>query len=264
MLRPAATVVVSAYGNTVGVPSVNKLDDGASASPSRDDLVRAGKVAALGELTPGIAHELNNPLFAVIGLVDFLLRDAEPGSRSHRRLTVVRDTALEMRTVLRTLVDFARESTDTHAVIDVGDTVRQTAELVRRTSSAKDVELIEELPSESLSVLGNRNQLRQVLLHLLTNACASLPRGGTVTIGLARRNARASVTVADSGAGVPPELRMRIFEPFFTTRPGASGLGLAAGRAIAESHGGSLELRSGGEGATFVLTLPVTDEEVGG
>jgi signal transduction histidine kinase len=256
MLRPAIPVVVHAFRNTASVPHVN---DGRAtrSSPTRDDLLRAGKAAALGELTPGVAHELNNPLFAILGLVDFLVAEAEPDSRAHRRLTVVRDTALEMRAVLRGLLDFARESADTHALVDLAETVRETVEFVRQTSSAKDVELVERLPSQEIAVFGSRNQLRQALLHLLTNAHAALPGGGLVTVALEERGAWARLTVADSGDGVPAELRERIFEPFFTTRPGGSGLGLAAARAIAERHGGTLELRAADEGTRFVLELPL-------
>jgi signal transduction histidine kinase len=238
------------------MPEVNDWAD-ARSSPSRDDLVRAGKAAALGELTPGVAHELNNPLFAILGLVDFVIAEAEPGSRAHRRLTVVRDTALEMRAALRALLDFTREPADTHALVDLAETVHQTAEFVRQTSSAKDVELVVSVSTDAFAVLGNRNQLRQALLHLLTNAYAAVPGGGLVTVALERNGGWARVTVTDSGDGIPPELCERIFEAFFTTRPNGSGLGLAAARAVAEGHGGTLELGDDCEGATFILELPL-------
>jgi signal transduction histidine kinase len=243
------------------VPRVND-DPEATPEEGKDaaDLARAGKAAALGELTTGVAHELNNPLFAILGLVDFLVTDAEPGSRAHRRLGVVRDTAIEMREVLRAVLDFARESPAGRAPIELTETVRQTVELIRRTSSAKDVELQLQLPSGSAVVVGSRNQVRQSLLHLLANACTAMPGGGTLRVGLECRDGWATVTVTDSGPGVPGELRQRIFEPFFTTRSDGSGLGLAASRAIAESHGGTLELDGHGPGATFRLRLPVADE----
>jgi two-component system NtrC family sensor kinase len=241
------------------VPNVNE-PAGASRKPARtDDLVRAGKAAALGELTTGVAHELNNPLFAILALVDFLVTEAEPGSRAHRRLLVVRDTAAEMREVLRAVLDFAREPADARGPVELAETVRQTVELIRRTSSAKDVELQVRLPSDTVVVVGSRNQIRQALLHLLANACAAMPGGGTLSIGLDHGEGWATVSVADSGPGIPAELRERIFEPFFTTRPGGSGLGLAACRAIAEGHGGMLELDARGQGATFLLRLPAAD-----
>ena len=227
---------------------------------ARDDVVRAAKAAALGELTRGAAHELNNPLLAILGLVDLLVGDAEEGTRAHRRLTVVRETALEMRAVLRALLEFAREGGDSRERVDLGDTVRQTVELVRRTSSARDVELVERIPQGTLAVVGSPSQIGQAVLHLLVNAYAALPAGGKVLVDVEAGGGRATVTVSDTGDGIPVELAERVFEPFFTTRPDGSGLGLSASRAIAESHGGGLELRAQDRGTTFVLTLPLADE----
>jgi signal transduction histidine kinase len=258
MLRRCGTGVVTAFGNTVAVSRVN--DPSAASAAAGEDVVRAAKAAALGELTRGAAHELNNPLLAILGLVDLLVRDAEEGSRAQQRLTVIRDTALEMRGVLRALLDFARDGGDSHEPVDLGDVVRRTVELVRRTASARDVELAERIPSGTLTVLGNSSQIGQAVLHLLANAYAALPAGGKVVVDVEADVAWATVTVTDSGEGVPVELAERVFEPFFTTRGDGSGLGLTASRAIAQSHGGSLELRTTGRGASFVLTLPLADE----
>ena len=260
MLRPAAPGVVPASRHTLVVPNVN---EGTRPDPpfgSGDELTRAGKVAALGELTRGLAHELNNPLFAILGLVDFLVAEAEPASRGHHRLTVVRETALEMRELLRAVLDFARESVDARGHVDLVETVRETAELARRLSALKDVELDLRMSEDEVVVVASRNQVRQALLHLLANAFAALPGGGAVTVEVDRDDGWAVVGVADSGRGVPAGLRERIFEPFFTTRPDGSGLGLAACRAIAETHGGTLELVPDGSGATFVLRLPLGPE----
>lgn len=236
---------------------VNERGD--TAPDARDDVVRAAKAAALGELTQGAAHELNNPLLAILGLVDLLLAEAEDESRAQRRLTVVRDTALEMRAVLRALLEFARDTGDSRELFDLGDTVRRTVALVRHTASAPDVELVERLPHVALGVTGDRSRIGQAVLHLLVNAYAALPAGGKVVVEVATGETSATVTVTDSGAGVPAELAERVFEPFFTTRRDGSGLGLAASRAIAESHGGGLELRDAEHGAAFVLSLPLAD-----
>jgi signal transduction histidine kinase len=237
---------------------VSKVNDGDDApAAARADVVRAAKAAALGELTQGAAHELNNPLLAILGLVDLLVGDAEEGSRVERRLTVVRDTALEMRDVLRALLEFARDGGDARERVDLGDAVRRAVELVRRTASARDVELVERIPQGTFAVLGNSSQLGQAVLHLLVNAYAALPAGGKVLVDVEADGEQATVTVTDSGEGVPVELAQRVFEPFFTTRRDGSGLGLPASRAIAESHGGSLELRAHDRGASFVLSLPL-------
>ena len=257
MLRPTAPSVVPASRHTACVPNVNGPEPTGPSGDPGDELVRAGKVAALGELTGGLAHELNNPLFAILGLIDFLVAEAEPGSRAHRRLTVVRETALEMRDILRAVLDFAREPPDPRGRVDLSEAARETAELARRASALADVEIDVRVPSDTVVVVASRNQIRQALLHLLANAFAALPGGGAVTVDVDCSDGSATVAVADSGPGVPDDLRDRIFEPFFTTRPHGSGLGLAASRAIAETHGGTLELAAGGPGATFVLRLPL-------
>ena len=261
MLRRGGAGVVNAFRNTIDVSNVNE-PDGASSGAS-EDVVRAAKAAALGELTQGVAHELNNPLLAILGLVDLVVGDAEQGSRAQRRLTVVRDTALEMRAVLRALLEFARDGGDSRERVDLGDAVRRTVELVRRTASAPDVEVVERMPQGAPAVVGNASQIGQAVLHLLANAYAALPDGGKVVVDVEAGGGQATVTVSDSGDGVPTELADRVFEPFFTTRRDGSGLGLAASRAIAESHGGGLELRAQERGASFVLTLPLADEAAG-
>ena len=258
MMRPAALGLVGATGNLPQLPPVNGY--GQVVDPASDDaLTRAGKVAALGTLTPGVAHELNNPLFAVLGLLDLALADSEPGSRAHGRLTVARETALEMRATLRALVAFAREPAAERGPLDLGQAVRETVELVRRTSSGRDVAIVERFVAGPVNVLGSRNELRQSVLHLLANAIAALPDGGTVTVELRRSGKHVEVEVADTGRGVPEELRERIFEPFFTTSAATGGLGLAAARAIADGHAGTLALEPGDGGATFVLQLPVSE-----
>jgi signal transduction histidine kinase len=259
MAWPAAFSSNDAPKTAACLPPVN-VPERREALPVGDDLVRTGKLVALGELTPGVAHELNNPLFAILGLVDLLLAESEHGSRAHRRLGVVRETAQDLREVVRALVDFAREPAADVAPVELVETVRETVSLFRRTAAAKDVELEELVGTEPVVVHGSRNEIRQCLVHLLSNACAALPDGGAVEVELTRSGRWATVTLSDSGPGIPDELRDAIFEPVVTTRATGNGLGLAAARSIAERHGGTLELDAAGPGAVFVLRIPVAGE----
>ena len=262
----AASDVDAIHGDTTSLPIVNGNDAPPGRVPSPEDVARAGKVAALGELTPGLAHELTNPLLAILGLVDFLLADAEPESQAQRRLSIVRETALELRAILRGVVAFAREPADTRGAVDLCETIGRSLELVSRTSAARDVELVECVGADAAVVEGSGNELAQCLLHLLSNACGALPDGGTVRVELSRRAGWARVTVSDSGRGVPAGLRERIFDPFFSTKPSGAGLGLAAARAIAERHGGTLDLAAPAPraGATFELLIPLAPGEAAG
>ena len=180
-------------------------------------LLQSGKLAMIGELAAGVAHEINNPLFAVLGLVEFLLKEAEPGTKAHGRLTLVHQTGLEIKEIVRALLDFSRERSDEFAVVSLQDVLEQTVELVRRTSSAKHVEIVERYCDGPSFVNASANQLKQIFLNLVTNAQQAMPDGGTIEIVLDCGAEWAEVSVTDDGPGIPEGVLARIFEPFFTT-----------------------------------------------
>ena len=226
-------------------------------------LVQSGKLATIGELAAGVAHEINNPLFAILGLVEFLLKDAAPGTKARERLELVQQTGLEIKEIVRALLDFARERSDEWEVISLADVVQQTVELVQRTSSDKAIEIVERYDGDSALVEGSPNQLKQILLNLLTNARQAMPEGGTITVDVRRDGSFAAVEVSDTGPGIPEEVLPRIFEPFFTTKRHVSGtgLGLSVSLGLAEAHRGTLTAESPhGAGATFTLRLPYAPE----
>jgi PAS domain S-box-containing protein len=227
-------------------------------------LLESGKLAAIGQLAAGVAHEINNPLFAILGLVEFLLKEAVPGTKSHERLVLVQQTGLEIKEIVRALLDFAREPADVTTTVSVREVAAQTVDLVRRTIAAKDIEIDERYGEEPTVVSGSPNQLKQIFLNLLTNAQQAMADGGTVTVSVERRGNLVCATVADTGPGIPAETLALIFEPFYSSkrRAGGSGLGLSISRGIAQMHGGDLAAESRpGAGASFVLTLPALEED---
>jgi two-component system NtrC family sensor kinase len=222
-------------------------------------LVQSGKLAAIGELAAGVAHEINNPLFAILGLTEFLLKEAEPGSRPRQRLELIQQTGLEIKEIVRALLDFARENADERHVAPLEEVVRSTLDLVRRTNAHKGVELIDSYDGSGVLVHGSANQLKQIVLNLIANARQAMPQGGTVHVDVHRDGDCAVVTVADDGPGIEPSLLERVFEPFFTTKraTGGTGLGLSVSLGIAEAHGGTITATSElGRGAAFTLRLP--------
>ena len=227
-------------------------------------LIQSGKLASIGELAAGVAHEINNPLFAVLGLVEFLLLDAEEGTKSHERLELIQDTALEIKEIVRALLDFARERSDERAVISLTDVAAQTVELMRRTSAAKQVEIVERFAEADIPVDASANQLKQIFVNLISNAKQAMKDGGgTITVEVGRDGEVAWAEVRDTGPGIPADVVGRIFEPFFTTRRdvGGTGLGLSVSFGIAQAHGGSLVVDSSpGEGTAFRLRLPIAEE----
>jgi signal transduction histidine kinase len=224
-------------------------------------LVQSGKLAAVGELASGAAHEINNPLFAILGLVEFLLHDSEPGTKSHERLLLIRQTGLEIKEIVKGLLDFARAGTDELVPVPLHAVVAEAVALIRLTSAAKNIEIVERYDGEA-AIVGSPNQIKQVVVDLFSNAQHALgDESGTVTIAVTSNGDEATVSVIDDGPGIARDVLPRIFEPFFTTNGAGTGLGLAAARAIAQSHGGELTASSEpGQGATFRLTLPRAGE----
>jgi two-component system NtrC family sensor kinase len=225
----------------------------------QQQLLESGKLAVIGQLAAGVAHEINNPLFAILGLVEFLLKDAEPGTKTHERLSLIQQTGLEIKEIVRALLDFARERSDEHSVVSLNAVAAQTVELWRRTSAAKAVEIAERYCEEPTLVSGSANQLKQIFLHLLANAWEAMPDGGTVQLEIERRGDWVEAKVTDTGAGIPEEIRHRIFDPFFTTKRalGGTGLGLSVSLGIAQMHSGEIvPLAGSAGGTTFLLRLP--------
>ena len=227
-------------------------------SASDPELARLGTLLALGKLAPSVIHEINNPLFAILGLLEFLLAEAEPGTKTHQRLVLMQQSGLEIKEIVRTILDFAREHGDERVELDLAELARETVELFRRTSVARDIESRVEASAGPLSVVASRQALRVALLALLSNAEQALPAGGAIVVAVSSHDGQVVARVTDTGEGVAEHAGQDLFEPFFTTRTeqGAAGLGLAIARATARAHGGDLTLERVSPGATFALSLP--------
>ena len=232
--------------------------DSEANTSDREALLEAGRLSGLGELVRGFAHEINNPLFGMLGLVELLLREIEPDTKAHERLSLVQQSGLEIKRITHSLLGYARAEDDVTEFVLLQEVAERTVELVRCTSAGKSVELREQYPNEPLQVRGSSARLGQVILSLLVNAQQALPDGGTVTVQLERDGDWAVARVTDTGSGIDSDARSSLFQPFATTKDGGTGLGLAASLEIARSHGGDLiALTSVAAGASFVLRLPI-------
>ncbi len=241
------------------------IEDIADERRMQQQLIQSGKLAAIGELAAGVAHEINNPLFAILGLTEFLLKEAEAGSKAYGRLELIQQTGLEIKEIVRALLDFARENAEERHVVPLEDVVQSTVDLVRRTNAHKGVELVDAYDATGAAVYASPNQLKQIFLNLIANARQAMPNGGTVRVDVRKDGDWVAASVGDDGSGIEPAVLERIFEPFFTTKraTGGTGLGLPVSLGIAEAHGGTLTASSErGRGATFTLRLPLADDEV--
>ena len=237
-------------------------------------LVRQEKLASLGRLAAGLAHELNNPLSSVAGFAEALQRramEAEmaslPGSADIQEyLTLIQEEVSRAATIVRRLLDYARQREPAFNVVDLKGVVAKAVSFVERQAYLANQRIVvEPFPEQSL-VRADAQMLQQVFLNLLTNALDAIEGGGEIRISAGHRregdgHAWLDATVADTGAGISPETLSKVFDPFFTTKEvgRGTGLGLAICQSIVEQHRGAIEVQSEGvgKGAVVTVSLPL-------
>ena len=222
------------------------------------------KLAALATLSAGIAHELNNPIGIIATRIELMLEDAKfqplPGEAVDDLHVLQRNIERVIR-IAKGLLSFARQSPDERALIDVNAVIEETLLLVGKQLGKDGVQADVMLDRAIGPVWGNGNELQQVLTNLLLNARDAMPRGGRVEIRTAPEAARdtwVSLTIADTGDGMPPETVEKIWEPFYTTKQSGTGLGLSVSHRIILAHGGTVAVNSSpGQGTMFTILLPI-------
>ena len=246
-----------------GQSAVVLVEDVTEQRAMETQLIQSEKLAAVGQLVSGVAHELNNPLTSIAGLSEFLLEQREIGPKDRGHMQVIHEQAERAGRIVRNLLTFARTGPAEEARVDLGDVVRRTLLLMSYDLKLKDVDLKKELASDLPEVLGDRHALQQLVLNLLTNAAQAVTAN---PIERPRRihvrtwfDGNVHLRVADTGPGIPDEVAPHVFTPFFTTKePGqGTGLGLSISYSIVEAHRGHITLeRASGEGAVFRVDLP--------
>ena len=227
-------------------------------------LVQSEKLAAVGQLVSGVAHELNNPLTSIAGLSEFLLEQKELGKKDRGHLQVIQEQAERAGRIVRNLLTFARKGAAERVPVDLNDVIRRTLSLTSYDLKLKDIAVERELSGALPDVFGDRHGLQQVVLNLVTNAAHAVadnprerPREITVSTWF---DGQVHLRVADTGPGIPDDIAQSVFTPFFTTKePGkGTGLGLSITYSIVESHGGQITLEPRGPrgGAAFRVDLP--------
>ncbi len=227
-------------------------------------LIQAAKLAAVGEMAAGIAHELNNPLTSVTGFAELALEELPKDTETYKDIEMVLREALRARSVVRRLLDFARQGERSRARASLNEVVEDVVALSKHLIHTSGVELTIDLEVTLPWVIVDGNQMKQVLLNLVHNALQAMPNGGEMKIlteTVARNNRDwVVVSVIDTGVGIPKMEQTRIFEPFYTTKgnQGGTGLGLSVTYGIVTDHGGQIEVESQpGAGSKFTVWLPL-------
>ncbi len=220
-------------------------------------LHQAKKMAAIGELSTYLAHEIRNPLVAIGGFANALLRSPSLDAQAREKVGIILEEARRLETFLRNTMDFARPSTPEQQAMDLNTLVREVMELMARNSNAESITTKLELAESLPPAYGDADMLKQSLINLVKNAQEAMPKGGTLTVRTGTNNAQLFIQVQDTGNGIAEHVRERIFSPFFSTKPQGAGLGLAMSKKLLESMGGNVMLESAsGKGTCIILLMP--------
>lgn len=229
-------------------------------------LSQSEKLASLGRLAAGVAHEINNPLTGVLTFSHLLLRKTPPGTPDHEDLDVIVRETTRCRKIVKELLDFARETKSERKPSDLNKVIRDTVSLVQNQVSFQNVQVQTELDGNLPAVPMDTNEMQQVFTNLALNAAEAMPDGGTITIrtGCNSDPNYIMATVTDTGMGIPEENLSKIFDPFFTTKEAGmgTGLGLAVTYGIIQRHEGTIEVESEiSKGTTFTIRLPGSERK---
>jgi C4-dicarboxylate-specific signal transduction histidine kinase len=236
---------------------------------AQDRMMRAGRLAAVGELAGQVAHEVNNPIAIISAKVRLLLTNhrEEMSPKIAQELAKITDLSNRVAHIAQGLLSYCRPSPAVRVRLDVRQPIRKSLTMVEQHAQKIGVAVQDDLPAALAPVKANAGELEQLFLNLFLNAFDAMPRGGQLRVGavataLANGEAAIGITVEDSGTGIPAAIRERIFEPFFTTKQEGrgTGLGLSICVGLARSHGGEIMVESEpGRGSRFTVKLPVEE-----
>jgi len=220
------------------------------------------KMASLGQLAAGVAHEVNNPLTGILLYAAMALEQLGKDDPLREHLTYIVEDVNRCKGIVKNLLAYSRRSTTTKEIIPLNDLVQQSLNLIRDQKLFGNIVVVRELSEEIMMIQADRNQMAQVLINLIMNACAAMNGEGVLTFRTYRDkpNKRAYLEVSDNGCGITKENLSKIFDPFFTTKePGkGTGLGLSTSLGIVQESGGRLSVKETGlQGTTFLVDLPL-------
>lgn len=216
------------------------------------------KMAAIGELSTYMAHEIRNPLFSIGGFANALLRNPSLNDVAREKARIIYDESRRLDVILTSILNFARPTEQTMGVFDVDTVARQTIELMTIGGEARGIAVKLQIARNLPKVMGNAENLKQCLINMIKNALEAMPDGGTLTVRAMHSGEYVQIEVEDTGRGIPPNIQDQVFSPFFTTKNGGAGLGLAMTRKVISEMGGQVKLTSQvNKGTRISLYVPV-------
>ncbi|MHC1728100.1 MAG: PAS domain-containing sensor histidine kinase [Syntrophobacteraceae bacterium] len=226
---------------------------------AQQQLIRSEKLASLGKLSAGVAHEINNPLTGILTFSQLLMEQFPPESAEHNDLKVIVQETIRCRNIVRGLLEFARQTSPEKSTVAVHDLLDEVIRIVSNQESFQNIKLESVYGPEFSHLMADKDQLKQVFLNILINASEAMSGEGSLRISTQwiPEQHMAKIQFSDNGPGIRPEHLDKLFDPFFTTKKMGTGLGLAVSYGIIKSHRGNIEVESTpGQGTTITITLP--------
>ena len=237
-------------------------------------IAQADKLAALGELSAGIAHEINNPLGIILGYTQLMLKQELKNSgsghdkhaTSYEDLKTIEKHVKTCKTIVSDLLAFSRKGSSKKTVLNINNTIQDVVKFLTNHSDFRNIEIKSDLYADAvLLVSGNEQEFRQVMINLMINACHAMEKNGVINIKTRKTDKdHISIMVKDNGRGISKINLSKIFDPFFTTKPvgQGTGLGLSVSYGIIKKHNGSIKVKSReGEWTVFTIVLPAVSRK---
>ncbi len=229
----------------------------------QDFLVQSEKLASLGKMAAGIAHEINNPLTSILINTHLMLEKLEKKDEFHENLSLIADETSRCGQIIKGLLEFARQNPPQKVSTQINDLIDRTTQLLENQASFQNIRIVKDLDLALPPIKLDKSKIQQVFWNLMLNSCQAMPKGGQllITSKLSADKKHIEVRFIDNGVGIPKENITKLFDPFFTTKGSGTGLGLAVSYGIIQQHNGKVEVKSElGQGTVFTLSFPIEDQ----
>ncbi len=247
---------------TVGsfVDLTERIEMERTLNQTQQQLLQSEKLAAMGRLTSQLAHELNNPIYGIMNTLELLKTEIKPDNRRRKLLDMSLSETVRLADMLRKMLSFSKPDQEEKNFADINTIIEEMIILHEKMLQENTIRVAYELAEDLPHVYISKNQMRQVILNMISNARDAMPEGGTLRFRTSREKDMIAIEVTDTGMGIPEEHVNRIFDSFFTTKDSVKGvgLGLSVCYGFIRDHGGDIKVKSKpGEGTTFTITLPM-------